>query len=474
MRFVCLKIARKEFAEVARDGRFRWAFGAIFTLLASSLLMGWRHYAEARRQIEAARAEQRELWLNTPDRNPHSAAHHGIYVFKPVMPLSAVDDGIDSYSGVSFLLDAHDQNLSQHKPVEDTTAIQRFSETTAATTLQVLVPLLIVLLTFHSFAGEREQGTLRQVLSLGVRRRDLAFGKGLGSAGPILLLLIPAAVIGVLAMRLAVAPQGPQQEWTMNWARLLAMVLGYLVYFAIFTGVSLMVSARAATARMALVTLLAFWFINCLVAPRVMADVARHAVRAPATSEFLQQIEDDKKQVPPDWQKRVTDQLMAQYGVQKVEDLPVDPLGAQLIEGDKIDSAIYEKNFNQLFTAYERQERIYQSGAVFAPMLAMQTLSMGLAGTDFNQHRHFTHAVGEYRKQWLKVLNEDLFYNRRPGQMVYTRGRDLWEQVPEMKYDLPGLAWVLSHYRLSICLLAGWCALVFIATPLTLARIKVD
>jgi ABC-2 type transport system permease protein len=470
MRFVCLKIASKEFTEVARDGRLRWAFGAVFTLLAASLLMSWRHYAEVHRQIEAARAEQRELWLNTPDRNPHSAAHHGLYVFKPVMPLSAVDNGIDSYSGVSFLLDAHDQNLSQHKPVEDTTAIQRFSETTAATTLQVLVPLLIVLLTFPSFAGERELGTLRQLLSLGVRRRDLAFGKGLGAAGPILLLLVPATVIGVLAMRLSATPQG----WTISRARLSSMVLGYLVYFTIFVGVSLIVSARVATARMALVTLLTFWFINCLVAPRVMSDVARHAVRAPTTSEFLQRIDEDKKQVPPDWQKRITDQLMAQYGVRKIEDLPVDPLGAHLIEGDKIDSAIYEKNFNQLFSAYERQERIYQAGAAFAPMLAMQTLSMGLAGTDLNQHRHFTHAVGEYRKQWLKVLNEDLFFNRRPGQMVYTRGRDLWEQVPEMKYDPPGLGWVLSRYHLSIGLLAGWGLLVVIATPLALAKVKVD
>jgi ABC-2 type transport system permease protein len=474
MRLVYLKIARKEFIEVARDGRFRWAFGAIFTLLAASLLMGWRHYAEVNRQIEAARAEQRELWLNTPDRNPHSAAHHGLYIFKPVMPLSAVDNGIDSYSGVSFLLDAHDQNLSQHKPVEDTTAIQRFSETTTATTLQILIPLLIVLLTFPSFAGEREQGTLRQLLSLGVRRRDLAFGKGLGAAGPILLLLIPATVIGVLAMRLATTTECTPRGWEMSWARLSAMVLGYLVYFTIFAGVSLMVSARAATARMALVTLLALWFINCLVAPRVMADAARHAVRLPATSEFLQRIDEDKKQVPPDWQERITAQLMAQYGVRKVEDLPVDPLGAHLIEGDKIDSAIYEKNFNQLFSAYERQERIYQAGGAFAPMLAMQTLSTGLAGTDLNQHRHFTHAVGEYRKQWLKVLNEDLFFNRRPGQMVYTRGRDLWEQVPEMKYDPPGLVWVLSRYQLSIGLLAGWGLLVVIATPLALAKVKVD
>jgi hypothetical protein len=77
------------------------------------------------------------------------------------------------------------------------------------------------------------------------RRRDLALGRGLGAAGPILLLLVPATVIGVLAMRLATTPQG----WAMSWARLAAMVLGYLVYFTIFVGVSLMVSARSHSAN---------------------------------------------------------------------------------------------------------------------------------------------------------------------------------------------------------------------------------
>ena len=44
------------------------------------------------------------------------------------------------------------------------------------------VSLLIVLLTFGALAGERERGTLRQVLSLGVRPRDLVLGKALGLA----------------------------------------------------------------------------------------------------------------------------------------------------------------------------------------------------------------------------------------------------------------------------------------------------
>src|SRR5688500_11265349 len=45
MRFVWLKIARKEFAEVARDGRFRWAFGAHPPLHLSRRALGEHHRA---------------------------------------------------------------------------------------------------------------------------------------------------------------------------------------------------------------------------------------------------------------------------------------------------------------------------------------------------------------------------------------------------------------------------------------------
>jgi ABC-2 type transport system permease protein len=44
-----------------------------------------------------------------------------------------------------------------------------FGELTGATVLQLLVPLLIVMLSFDALAGERESGTLRQLMSLGVR-----------------------------------------------------------------------------------------------------------------------------------------------------------------------------------------------------------------------------------------------------------------------------------------------------------------
>ncbi|HEU0178770.1 MAG TPA: hypothetical protein VFV58_31285 [Blastocatellia bacterium] len=72
------QIARKEFKEMLRDGRFRWASGIVFALLLASIVMGGKHYRDIKRQHDLAHAENREQWLRQPAKNPHSAAHYGI------------------------------------------------------------------------------------------------------------------------------------------------------------------------------------------------------------------------------------------------------------------------------------------------------------------------------------------------------------------------------------------------------------
>src|SRR5687767_484404 len=191
------RIARKELTETLRDGRFRMAAAIVFALLLASIVMGAKHHRDVKRQHDLAQAETRDQWIGQPAKNPHSAAHYGVYAFKPKMLPAALDRGVDSFVGQSVWLEAHKQNEFKFRPAQDSTAVQRFGELTAATVMQLLIPLLIILLSFSTFAGEREQGVLRQLLSLGLAKTDLVWGKALGVASALGLLLIPAAILGV-------------------------------------------------------------------------------------------------------------------------------------------------------------------------------------------------------------------------------------------------------------------------------------
>jgi ABC-2 type transport system permease protein len=281
------QIARKEFKEMLRDGRFRWASGIVFALLLASVVMGGKHYRDVKRQHALAQAESREQWLRQPAKNPHSAAHYGIYAFKPKMLPAALDRGVDPFVGQSVWLEAHKQNEFRFRPAQDATAVQRFGELTAATVMQLLIPLLIILLSFTAFAGEREQGTLRQLLSLGVKKTDLAWGKALGVTGALGALIVPATAIGMIALTLT----SENGSLAASAPRMSLMFTSYLLYFTSFVGLSLAVSARVKSSQMALVVLLAFWIVNCLIAARAITDIAKRIYPTPSAFAFQQAID---------------------------------------------------------------------------------------------------------------------------------------------------------------------------------------
>ncbi|MDE0394153.1 MAG: hypothetical protein OYK82_05180, partial [Gammaproteobacteria bacterium] len=125
-------IIKKEFTDMLRDGRFRWCSILVGALLLISLGHGWVQAREAQQELAAAQATARDHWESQGEKNPHSAAHYGIYAFKPRLALSFVDEGVDPYAGTSVWLEAHRQNDFLLRPAQDATAAQRVGALTAA------------------------------------------------------------------------------------------------------------------------------------------------------------------------------------------------------------------------------------------------------------------------------------------------------------------------------------------------------
>ena len=456
------RIARKEFTDLIRDGRFRFSALMVGSLLLVSLGAGWVEVRSARAQLEAAQATARDHWDSQGDKNPHSAAHYGIYAFKPRLPLAFIDQGVDPWTGTSVWLEAHRQNDFLMRPAQDAIGAQRFGTLTAAGVLQHLVPLLIILLAFGALAGEREQGTLRQVLASGVTRKDLLVGKALGVSIALGLLVLPAAFLGAGALVVG----STAAESLVGRAVVLGFV--YFAYFAAFIAAALAVSAWVRSARVALVALLAIWVLNGLVAPRVAVDLSDWLHPAPTAFEFARTVEREMSTgveglQPPD-RADITSRLLEEHGVETVEELPVNLSGITLQASEEFGNAIYDRNYGALWDTFERQSRVHESLAIVAPLLAVRALSMGLAGTDVEQHRRFATAAEMYRRDLMRRMNGDLAENSRTGE-TYLAGDELWESVPPLQYEAPTLAWVLGNRSLSLAMLGLWLlAAVFAAT----------
>jgi ABC-2 type transport system permease protein len=451
-------IVRKEVRETLRDGRFRWGSALVGLLLVLSLAAGFAHRQEVQRSHDAAQAMSWSQWLDQGDKNPHSAAHYGVYVFRPVSTLSLVDRGVDPYMGVSTWLEAHYQNPFEHRAVQDTPAMARFADLTAATTLQLLIPLLIFLLAFRSFSGEREQGTLRQLLSLGVDPNRLAWGKVVGTGAALSILLVPAAVLGALALFVA-GPGGGAVEG--EAARYLLLLVTYLAYFGVVTLVAVGVSALAPSSRAALAILLCLWIANGLLAPRIASDVARNQVPLPSSMEFQAAIQSDLAQGFDGHPDRATRQAMLQdsvmttYGVTSLDELPFNYAGVSFQSGEEFGNLVFDRNFGALAQRVGEQLELHRRLGFLAPHLALRSLSMALTGTDPAHHERYAAHAESHRRLIQRVLNNDIRDNSRRGE-TYLADASLWAAVPEFEYQGPGVRWALAGQGTAVGALLFW------------------
>ena len=465
-----LAIAVKDATETWRDGRFRWAAALLFLLILAAIAGGAQHQAQIARQHADAQIAERDAWLDKGDMNPHAAAHYGAFVFKPVQPLSAIDPGLDPFLGVFVFLEAHKQQLARHRPIDDAAPTRRLGLLTPATAALVLIPLLVVSLTFSSFAGERDQGTLRPLLALGVTRSSLLAGKAIGALLPLILVIIPAAVAGALFLYLH-RPADPEAP---VGARAFGLLLVYVAHALVWTGIGLAVSARARSQATALVVLLALWFANAFVMPPLAMAIAKAVSPSPSAIEFAGAIENEKSRWP-DWDGRV-DRVMQRFLDGEFESTmaPANVEVVALIESEAEETALYDRHFANLFTTYSAQTRTYEKLSIASPTLAARMLSMALAGTDEAHDREFATAASRYRAQMLTTLNSELAGSGRLNSFDYVRGRDLWEKVPPFDYDVPGAAWAVSQRAISAVALTAWLALVAFAAIASVSSMRLE
>lgn len=468
-------IATKELRELARDGRFRLAGAVVLVLLITTLAFGWRLASSVAAEREAAQKAAEESWLGQGDKNPHVAAHYGKYVFKPLGTLAFLDPGVDPFLGVTLKLEAHKQNLAHDAPAQDATAIHRFGQLSAASVLQLFVPLLLIALGFAAWTGERERGTLRQLASTGVSMTHLLLGKAVGLGVALALVLVPA--VGVALAMAAWLGAGADPGWL---GRLGLMSVAYMLYFGAVAGVVFFASARAPSSRHALVALVGFWSVTSLVVPRVASDVAARVVTLPTPAGFAAQVRHSMENglegvAREERVNALSTALLARHGFEGAEAMMDEATlqGIELQAEAAFENEVLDHHVARLAAALERQERVAQWAAVASPFLAMRAVSSSLAGTDHAHHRAFQVQAEAYRRTLVQTLNDDLARNAGDDVWKYKAGRALWEKAPVFAYTPPPVGWALGHQGVALATLAAWLLVAWALAWRSMRRIRV-
>lgn len=447
---------RADWRERLRDWRVWLVLGLGAALAAAAATLTSLELQERLAARQTAQQAEQQRWLNQGKKYAHSAAHYGIYVFKPLSPLAAVDPGVERFVGSSVWLEAHKQNEFVYRPANDESGAARQLPLTPAFVLQVLAPLALVFLGFAAFAGERERGMLATLRISAAPLGAVAAARAavLWCLG--LLIALPAAAAAALV------------QWQLDAAspfvdadsalRLGVFSAGYAMYLACWAALMVAVSALAGTMLRSLAVGVGLWAALTLVLPRVAVEVSQAAAPLPSVQAFRQAMEQALGEPhDPVEEAKQKAAILAQYGVTDVKQLPINWAGLSLQRGEEHGDKIFDEHYGRLYAAMAAQSAAASVWGWLSPTVAVAGLSAAAAASDTAHHVQFVRGAEAQRRRIQRVMNDFITANpERNGQRVDADG-SLWAQVPRFDFVFDALpsGGALARHLLPLLALTG-------------------
>ena len=456
-------IARDELRLMTRNRVAVIAIVLLVLLTLVAVMSSWSHQRGIA-ELRARHAHAADAAFDAqPDRHPHRVVHYGTFIFRPLGPLAAFDSGVDAFTGNSMFLEGHRQNSANFGDVRQSSLLIRFGQLTPAFVLQVVAPLLLIFLGYGALARETERGTLRLLMLQGVSRGQVIGGKLLALGVVALLAGLPAMIGFVL-----IAGQPGALALPM-----LTIASGYFAYLALWIVGILLVSASARRSRDALLALVALWAVMVVLLPRAAPDVANAAVPLEnrlqtdiAIARDLRKMGDSHNPDDPHF-AQFKQSVLDRYGVTRVEDLPVNYKGILGLEGERMTSELFDRYAGESYAAQERQNALVEAVGVLSPAIAIRSLSMAAAGTDFTGHRRFLEQAEAYRYDLVQRLNklqaDDVSYADDTAQDADADRRKRvaasnWTAMPDFAFKAPRGADLAQEALPGLSIILVWLA----------------
>jgi ABC-2 type transport system permease protein len=282
-----------------------------------------------------------------------------------------------------------------------------------------------------------------------------------------LMIGIPALLLGGIS----IATLG-DASWQ-PWPRLSLWTLTQVLYAVFFLLLGMLASLIAKTSRSALTIGLLCWVVLCIVAPRLTTAAIQTVAPTPSYAATRARIEEQIKLYNrADLHQQRQQAILERYGVNDSIALPIDLRGAMMHDREQHDYAVFDRELGDFFARLTRQDQLQSLAGIASPMIAVQAVSAGLAGSDFRRHSDFLQAAENYRRVLSDTMNLDLVEHPTQGGSAYLATRDVWAKVPAFVYEPASLAQSMREIAIALALLLLWLSVTGIATAFAARRIK--
>ncbi len=452
------QIVQNEWRLWRRDRRTAWLLTTLAVLSIVALVFQARDTAIKLYKRKAAQENSREAWLHQGEKHPHIAAHFGNYAYKQPSVLTVFDPGLMAYTGSSVYLEPHRQNdfLLHESGEKDTGA--RFGNFTPAFVCQFIVPLLIILLTFNLVVSEKTGGTYTLYLTQGASSRQIIAGKTAAAALLFSCFITMYLLLTVAVGAITVSSHLPIADFLLFW-------VGYLLYYLIWCGIGVMVSALVKTSGAAVSLLLLFWIISSVILPKWAASAGENAYPLITNYAFKKKVAEDISNglnghdVASERAKRIQDSVLKAEGVDSVQHLKFNFEGYVMQRGEEYSSNVYDTHFRSIYTTLENQRKLQSVFSLISPPMLLRNLSMAVGNASLETEMRFQQDAEAYRRSFVQSLNQDMMYNSAwgsEGWEYYKVKNSLYNDIKAFEAPTQSLQWRLGFVKIEMAGLLVW------------------
>jgi ABC-type transport system involved in multi-copper enzyme maturation permease subunit len=403
---VIWRIARKEF--LLNLMTFKFAAGTILCVVLMAVFMPvlvndyQRRLKDYNANVSATQAEVQK-----------AKVYHTIlvgwnyFVYRPPAILSVFSKDIANNVGDSVSIRVFDVPELSAGSKEVNPYISILPTLDISLIFKIIISLLALLVACDVISNEREQGTLKLMLSAGVARHQILSGKLLAGWMTLFIPVTIAFITGLLIWQFS-----PMIDLTgADWVRIAVLYLASLIFISVMYNFGLFASCMTRRSSVSLLLTLFFWMFFIVVVPNLSSHLAtsiRPLEPEEATEKQLQEIRERQtkerreaeSQTPSRGETIDIDDGMGRYyaicdqeamaWLQKRQAVRQTLLIKHAEQRWKIRHAHMESLF--------KQKQLANTLSWISPISLYGAVTSGLAGTDASSCQDFVEAAREYRQ----------------------------------------------------------------------------
>ena len=274
--------------------------------------------------------------------------------------------------------------------------------------LVFLIPLIVIAFSYNILSEERENGTLRMVMSQPVSL--MAF---LVSRISFRFLILFAALILVLLLSMLIAGVSLSENVTG-----ITLLSGYTALYLLFWfGVSLLVNLLGKSSSFNITSLLGVWVFFVLVIPTLLHVTVETLYEVPPRSEALVEIRNAEEEAMSQDRDEILDRYFMDHPefIEAAEGSSADEQWKETYEFYKwlyvvrqnIAEAV-SPIVNDYYDRLARQQEFAGTISALSPAVVLKDAMSSLAGTSTDHYNHFHRSTEDFRLEWMSTIRDKM------------------------------------------------------------------